>query len=228
MASWMVHLRIAGMLIEEFKNLEKTEFIVGNIAPDSGIPSNDWSYYIPSGKVSHFRDENKNIQVDKYIEKYFTKEMQENYNSRQYSFYLGYLTHLMTDVYWKKNIADVCMEKHKKEVEEDVVKFIWKMKADWYDLDFLYISKNPDCKAFEIYKNTEGFKNTYMDVFTEDSFDNRRKYITEFYGEKRENLERDYPYLNERHMNQFVKETAGLLAGWIKENMKAAEGQDNM
>ena len=78
MASWMVHLRIAEILIEEFKNLEKTEFIVGNIAPDSGVPSSDWSYYTPSGKVSHFRDENKNIRIDKYIEKHFTKEMQES------------------------------------------------------------------------------------------------------------------------------------------------------
>ena len=222
MASWMVHLRIAEILIEEFKNLEKTEFIVGNISPDSGVPSSDWSYYTPSGKVSHFRDENKNIRIDKYIEKHFTKEMQESYNSRQYSFYLGYLIHLMTDIYWKENIADVCMEKHKKEAAEDISGFIWKMKADWYDLDFLYISKNPDCKAFEIYKNAEGFKNTYMDVFTEDAFDSRRKYIIEFYSGKRENLERDYPYLDERHMDQFVNETAGLLSGWMKENVKQA------
>ena len=38
MASWMVHLRIADLLMREFNNVEKTEFVVGNIAPDSGIP----------------------------------------------------------------------------------------------------------------------------------------------------------------------------------------------
>lgn len=36
MASWMVHLRIADRLLSEFPDLEETEFVVGNIAPDSG------------------------------------------------------------------------------------------------------------------------------------------------------------------------------------------------
>ena len=31
MASWMVHLRIADLLMCEFDNLEDTEFVVGNL-----------------------------------------------------------------------------------------------------------------------------------------------------------------------------------------------------
>lgn len=211
MASWMVHIRIADLLLNKFKNLEETEFVMGNIAPDSGVPSDDWSYYIPSGKVSHFRDENKKIQIDKYISRYFTKEMRKNYNSRQYSFYFGYLVHLMTDILWQEKIADVCIEKHKKEIAEDKNAFIWKMKADWYDLDFLYLSKNPQCNAFTIYKNAEGFKNTYIDGFAEDAFSSRRKYIIDFYNEKRENLDRHYPYLDEEHMDKFVASSADIL-----------------
>ncbi len=211
MASWMVHIRIADLLLNKFKNLEETEFVVGNIAPDSGVPSDDWSYYIPSGEVSHFRDKNKKIQINKYISRYFTKEMQESYNSRQYSFYLGYLVHLMTDILWKEKIADVCIENHKEEIAEDKNAFIWKMKADWYDLDFLYLSKNPQCNAFTIYKNADGFKNTYIDGFTEDAFSSRRKYIIDFYNEKRENLNRYYPYLDEEHMDKFVASSADIL-----------------
>ena len=71
MASWMVHLRIADILLDKFENLEKTDFIMGNIAPDSGVPSEDWSYYVPSSKVSHFRDENKKIQLQPYLDRYF-------------------------------------------------------------------------------------------------------------------------------------------------------------
>lgn len=215
MASWMVHMRIADLLMDRFKNLEETEFVMGNIAPDSGIPSEDWSYYIPSGVVSHFRGGDKKIQIDKYTGKYFTKEMQENYNSRQYSFYLGYLAHLMTDILWKEKVADVCMEKYKEETAEDIKAFIWKMKADWYDLDFLYITKNPDCNAFKIYKKAEGFKNTYMDEFTEEAFNSRRKYIIEFYSGKRENLNRYYPYLDEEHMDKFVASAADILYEWL-------------
>jgi len=45
------------LLLGLFNSLEETEFVVGNIAPDSGIPSEDWSYYTPSSEVSHFRDD---------------------------------------------------------------------------------------------------------------------------------------------------------------------------
>lgn len=36
MASWMVHLRIGDILLDHLPDLEATEFVVGNIAPDSG------------------------------------------------------------------------------------------------------------------------------------------------------------------------------------------------
>ena len=55
MASWIVHLRIADKLLNEIFNLSSTEFVVGNIAPDSGIPNGDWSVFTPSGDISHFK-----------------------------------------------------------------------------------------------------------------------------------------------------------------------------
>lgn len=215
MASWMVHLRITDLLLNLFNNLEETEFVIGNIAPDSGIPSDDWSYYTPSSKVSHFRDDKKHIHIEWYIEKYFTKELQKNYNTKQYSFYLGYLTHLMTDIFWQEQIADACIEKHREEVLEDRKKFVWKMKGDWYDLDFLYLSENPELRAFDLYKSAKGFKNTYMDIFPENAFDNRREYIMGFYSEKKDNLNRDYPFLDKERMDKFVAETTGLVYNWI-------------
>lgn len=216
-ASWMVHLRIADLLLERFQHIKNTEFVVGNIAPDSGVPNEDWTYYTPLKEVSHFWDEKKQIQIEQYIKKYFSKEMQKKYNLKQFSFYLGYLTHLMTDIFWSKQILKPCIKSHEKEVLKDRQGFIWKMKADWYDLDFLYLSKNPDFRAFQIYKNAADFQNVYMNIFTEDAFDNRRNYIVGFYSEKRENLEREYPFLNEKQMDQFVTETTDTVEKWTKE-----------
>lgn len=42
MASWMVHLRIADKLLDQLKNIDETAFVMGNIAPDSGVPNEDW------------------------------------------------------------------------------------------------------------------------------------------------------------------------------------------
>ncbi len=39
MASWIVHLRIADQLLDQIPDLKSTEFVVGNIAPDSVSPT---------------------------------------------------------------------------------------------------------------------------------------------------------------------------------------------
>ena len=123
MASWIVHLRITDLLLNRFHDLKDTEFIMGNMAPDSGVPSKDCSYFVPSSKVSHFRDENDNIQLKPYIDKYFSKEVQKCFKFEQFSFYLGYLTHLMTDILWKEQISDPCKKRHSEDVTKDKKSF---------------------------------------------------------------------------------------------------------
>lgn len=72
MASWMIHLRVAQQIYQQL-NIEPTDkFILGNIAPDSGIPSEDSDGFVPDAAVSHFRslDNNgiKNIHEELFIE----------------------------------------------------------------------------------------------------------------------------------------------------------------
>lgn len=223
MASWMVHLRITDKMLDRLEGMvSETEFVVGNIAPDSGVPNEDWSVFTPPGNVSHFKipSENgwKNVNIEKYINSYFTKEQQKNYNKEEFSFYLGYLTHLLTDIEWVKQIclpseekfADVLVQKGRTD-------FIWTLKKDWYDLDFLYLKKHPDFRAFQIYHSAEGFKNTFMDIFSEDAFENRRQYITGFYLAGRENLEREYTYLTEAEAERFVENTVEGIVGLLDE-----------
>ena len=47
MATWMVHLRIADGIRKRIPFLDRLEFLMGNIAPDSGVPNEDWSVYTP-------------------------------------------------------------------------------------------------------------------------------------------------------------------------------------
>lgn len=221
MASWMVHLRIADKLMNEVFNLSSTEFVVGNIAPDSGIPNKDWSAFTPSGDVSHFKttdaDGLKDIHLREYVEQFFTVEQRKKYNSKQKSFFLGYLTHLLTDIMWANIIVRPCIDKFKSLYDKDRTEWIWTLKKDWYDLDFLYIKKNPNFRAFSIYKSAVGFNNDFMDFFSNDAFENRRKYITDFYSSERGNLEREYTYLKEEEMDRFVDEGAEKISKILKE-----------
>lgn len=221
MASWMVHLRIADILLNKIFNLSSTEFVMGNIAPDSGIPNDDWSAFTPSGDVSHFKTTDvyglKEIHLNKYVERFFTEEQRKTYSIQQFSFYLGYLTHLITDMMWADEIVRPCIDKFKSLYDKDRVEWIWTLKKDWYDLDFLYIKKNPNFRAYVIYQNAVDFNNDYIDFFSDDAFNNRREYIIDFYKKEKGDLERDYTYLKEKEMNRFVKVSAEKISQIIKE-----------
>ena len=76
MASWMVHLRIADELLARIDGLDETAFIVGNIAPDSGVPSADWKQFFPPKTISHFKtkpDDERFFDIDKFKREYFNE-----------------------------------------------------------------------------------------------------------------------------------------------------------
>jgi len=55
MASWMVHLRIADLLLGMIDGLDACQFAIGNVAPDSGIADKNGRFHPPK-EVSHYRD----------------------------------------------------------------------------------------------------------------------------------------------------------------------------
>ena len=215
MASWMIHLRIADRLLDELPGLSPAEFIVGNMAPDSGVPNADWSSFTPSTKVSHFRTDDgtdkKEIDLEAYLKKYFTPTLRVGYDQKQDSFYLGYYVHLLTDCLWSDNIVMPCRVRFAEERAADRNAWIWRMKADWYDLDFKYLRDHPDFRAFRIYQAAAGFSNTYMEEFSPDAFDNRREYITGFYLQEKDNLDREYKYLTGAETDRFVEESTARI-----------------
>ena len=214
MASWMIHLRIADKLLDRIPGLSPIEFIMGNMAPDSGIPNEDWSAFSPSTKISHFRTDDgtgkKKIDLDAYLGGYFTPELRVKYNDQQYAFYLGYYVHLLTDCLWSDRIAKPTVDKFGRERMADI-------KEDWYDLDFLYLKKHPGFRAFRAYLGSVGFVNRYLDFFAPDAFDNRRDYITAFYLQDNDHLDREYPYLTEAEADIFVDAATADIAAYLEE-----------
>ncbi len=212
MASWMVHLRVADKLLEKIEGLEDSSFILGNIAPDSGVPNEDWSVFSPPGNVTHYRTKPEDktfIDIDKYTEDYFTKEKIKGYSPKEYSFFLGYYTHLLTDIEWTRMVhSEGVNEENAKKENMSLSDFIWKNKEDWYDLDFLYLEQHPDFRAFDIYESTEDITNVFMKEFAEDAFENRREYICGYYRSNNHgNLHREYKYLTKERSDRFVDET---------------------
>ena len=207
MASWMVHLRIADRLLDSLPGLSAVDFVVGNIAPDSGVPNEDGTTFTPSTAVTHFRVDPANpraIQIPVFVERYFIPVQRASYTPAQNSFFLGYLVHLLTDRLWSANVLTALMERFPDQGQADRQGLIARAKEDWYDLDYKYLRRHPGFRAFRIYSGAVGYKNTFMSEFAPDAFDNRRQYITSFYLEENDHLDREYPYLNEAQMDSFV------------------------
>lgn len=208
MASWVIHLRVAQQLYRKLNIESINEFVLGNIAPDSGIPSKDGSGFIPDAAVSHFRslDENgiKNIHEEQFIRQYFTPAHRLSYSKKEYAFFLGYLTHLLTDKIWAREIVYSAKEKQSALFHTNRELFWQTIKKDWYDLDFMYLKSNPSFEAFRIYRESKDIRNTYVDFFSENAFEKRRSFILSFYADGVANIEEHNTYLSKEELDVFV------------------------
>ncbi len=213
MATWGAHLRIADILLDKLdgRKIEPTEFVFGNIAPDSGVPDpNDSMVYRPDKNVSHFKV-NKTLDYNGFAEKNFTKEQQKKYTDKEYSFYIGYLTHLLSDVAWTDFIYKPLKERDIENYTVSKAEAVWKWKKDWYDLDHRFFRDNPSFRALMIYRSAEKFDNVYLDFFSRTAFDERRKFIVEFYSNPPSDLDREYKWTTEDDMENFIEYSVGFI-----------------
>ena len=223
----MVHLRVADKLLDRIEGIDPEAFVLGKSAPDSGVPNEDWSVFTPPGTVTHYRtdpDKKNFINVEKYKEDYFSEDQISKYDKKEYSFFLGYYTHLLTDIEWTKMAhSEGVTEENARKENMSLSDFIWKNKEDWYDLDFLYLEQHPDFRAFLTYENTEDITNVFMSEFAPDAFENRRKYICGYYrSDNHGDLHRDYKYLTKERSDRFVDETVQKILGIIKKEPELA------
>ena len=92
-----------------------------------------------------------------FVDQYFTRHHQLSYSREEYSFFLGYLSHLLTDQLWVESAVAPLKERYPDQWNADKNALIARAKEVWYDLDFLYIKMHPDFRAFSIYSNAVGF-----------------------------------------------------------------------
>lgn len=215
MASWMIHLRIADELLARLHRMDETAFVMGNIAPDSGVPNSDWTEFHPPKTITHLyrkTESGRIIDIDSFCRSYFNEDLIGTYNLKEYSFFLGYYFHLLTDVKWTEKILSALKKDYPQAYAENKKKLIESAKEDWYDLDFLYLERNPDFHAFSVYENAVGFDNVFMDMFSRDAFDDRRRYICGFYrSDEHGDLSRPFQYLTWEQADAFVKDTSKWL-----------------
>lgn len=203
MATWMSHFRVADYFLDKLDILEK-EFIVGNIAPDCGEPDEMRREFNPPSKVTHWTPSGYKRDIDSEA---FYKSYLENYkvlSKKNYAFYLGYYIHLLTDILFTRDIAIPKEKKYSKEFEDNP-DFIWIMKEDWYNIDHLYLQRNPDFNTFKVFSTVEEFPNEYLDYYSQTAMIKQIQYIIDFYKSfDGQGLDEEYKYLTPAEMDVFV------------------------
>ena len=196
------------------------------IAPDSGVPNAEWTAYAPPKEISHYktrRDDETFFDIGRFLGEYLSPEKIRSYTPREFSFFLGYYVHLMTDEDWTLQIYRPMMDLYVKKHGEDRNAVLRKLKRDWYDLDFRYLREHPGFRAFSIYEHASGFTNNLMEIFDRDAFDHRREYICGFYRGQHGELYREYPFLSPDQADLFVARTADRILGRLRETLRIRE-----
>ena len=174
MASWMIHFRVADALLAagvlgDAPRDVAAAFVLGNIAPDSGVPHPSGVGYTPNKDTSHFmrvfdgspdglRDR---CDVHGYGAQWLIPAL-EAHDAEAVAFHLGYLSHLVTDNAWLASVVLPAKERfgHLRlengvETPEAVARFYAFLKKDWYDMDFLYIKHHPELPSYRLFLTAE-------------------------------------------------------------------------
>ena len=108
MATWITHMMVADSAMQKLPWLDRRGFCVGNIAPDCNIENEDWTSFTPSREVTHWMSGDKKIGTDaeRFLSEYVLKRISKISSIEEYSFLLGYYSHLVADAEFQKMIRD--------------------------------------------------------------------------------------------------------------------------
>ncbi|MHA1915523.1 MAG: zinc dependent phospholipase C family protein [Promethearchaeota archaeon] len=222
MATWGAHFRIAENILKVYPSLNRSIFAIGSIAPDGGVPNENWTSFTPPKEISHFTISNDNFlenKLDKFILNdidFFLKYVKEiNIKSLRSSdsFLLGYFTHLITDNLWNYYIMRPLKDDYLNELRRDP-NFIWKVKTDWYDLDKIFITENKDSIFWTDFLKAE-YTEDFLDFLPREGIQRQMEYIKRIYQISNEEYlkiaGKEFIYLKKNEMNDFIQDSTEVI-----------------
>ena len=210
MASWLTHLRIAERIKKRINEIDFPYFIMGGIAPDSGISDEKKVEYTPSKEITHYKRKKEDgtyfIDQDAFFSKYLTPEKIMVRSDSTRSFLWGYYFHLITDKLWLEQYFEPFKKdflKGSDNTEEEYIKLI---REEMYSLDYKYLQENGK-ELLNVLKGPCGSINFFTE-FDWDYICECRKRILEFYSEDKTPMNREPRYLTSDMLEEFIIKTS--------------------
>ncbi|MEW6400799.1 MAG: hypothetical protein AB1649_03305, partial [Chloroflexota bacterium] len=189
-------------------------FAIGNIAPDSGVPDENWEKFNPPPAVTHFNRSNS-IHKDSADLDFYRKYLAaiSPQDSARFSFRLGYFFHLITDNLWTVMIGKPTQDRFPDQFAADK-DFIWEVKRDWYGLDQIHVRTHPESIFWRFFLEAEPVS-AELDFLPPEALPRQLDYIKTFYQRRDEKIDaicaRPFTYLSAAEMDSFVDETSARL-----------------
>lgn len=209
MATWLAHLRVADLILSEFRlhELSETDFLAGNIAPDCGVPVPGG--FDPPKEVTHWTNSGKG-HCD--FERFYCEMIDgKTLDIRTYSFLLGYFCHLMADVLWVRQVNDPCKELHRGLYTSDRDEYYRRVKPEWYANDHLYLREHPNCKVFRKFCEITDYPVRCLPYYGVDFIEKQIRNIQQFYLYP-PIFSADFHYLTPDTMQKWVENAAGDIS----------------
>jgi hypothetical protein len=206
MASWLTHLRIAEIIKQRVPEIDFPYFIIGSIAPDSGVPDKSDRNYIPSKELTHFRyQKNESIaDMDEsvFFNNYLVPEKIITRSDSTRSFLWGYYFHLITDKLWLEEYFRPFQKSYESENENPDEDFIEFIREEMFSLDFDYL-KTKGSELIDQLMDFDGAINFFYEFDSEYIYECKKR-IVDFYTGEPTSLNREYKHLNPQIIEEFI------------------------
>ena len=240
MATWVTHLIVADKILSKSPRLLRSEFCVGNIAPDCNIENQDFTSFIPSREVTHWmRGSIKRLSDgERFLNEYV--KAKKALSPKEESFLLGYYVHLITDAEFRnfthneerlraswRRIKSIPALKEKSsnmpETWETVKALIPKNERfkDIYSIERKYLNVHPDSGYLTEILLLESFPD-YIDYLPKNAV--VRKIRVMGYIPRTEKSEYPYVAFTEDEYFIFIEEAAEKSAHYISAYYNEKEG----
>lgn len=231
MAYWITHTIVAEKVSERIPFLDKKDFCIGNIAPDCNIENEDWTAFEPPREVTHFMSGSKKSMADS--ESFFSNYVKNKTfaSDEQYSFLLGYYSHLVTDVKWLEYMHNECRVKACYERIRKIPELYEKIRdlpVEYYsfkntfgkrcflddvvDIEHRYIIENPENSYNGILRKTTDFPD-YLDFLPEGAI--LRKIGIMAYEPPAETAEKEHIFYTAEEYKRFITDMTEFMCKLI-------------
>ena len=198
----MVHLSVAQKFAENIDIKNHALFYIGALAPDA-----------IHMRENHSREKKRITHLD-YDSKKALNFIEENKQSKNYSFYLGYAVHLLTDNYWIESLYDTFDIRYDEdsEPEQDRTSAYYN---DMNLLDLALYNKQPNRKSiFELLESTNAISAKFLLSATE--IEDWKQYVMGWYNKIETKYRYPVKYLNINEIEGFVESTSSNLKDILK------------